>query len=199
MQLLFDNLAATIIAMTISLMLLTVHQRNQQAQVEAAGFYALRKQQIAFIETLRGDMAGMICDEEDPANTCPDLKENASNQTYTFYSRLGSNESIHKIIYKRRKVHELDDGTNLYQIQRYEDRPVSSDPDDHDGGSMPTVTSWTIHARGPEGETIAARAEAHQIDIRFETISPFADGEDLEPNPWEATYRPTYLREDKTL
>lgn len=198
MQLIFDNLAATIITMTIFLMLVTVHHRNQQAQVRASGSYMLRKQQVDFVETLRRDMAGMICDEDNPGSTCPDLEEDPTDRTFTFYSRLGSDEDVHKMIYKRRKVGERD-GTDLYQIQRYVDRSVSSDPDDYDGGSMPTITSWSIQARGPEAEEIEKRAEARQIHIRFETAPPIDDGEDLEPHPWEATYRPLYLRKDKTL
>lgn len=198
MQLIFDNLAATIITMTIFLMLVTVHHRNQQAQVRASGSYMLRKQQVDFVETLRRDMAGMICDEDNPAGTCPDLEEDSSDRTFTFYSRIGDDETVRKVIYKRRKVGERG-GTDLYQIQRYVDRSVSSDPSDFDGGSMPTITDWSIHARGPEGEKVENPADARQVHIRFETVSPIDNGEDLEPHPWEATYRPQYLRADKTL
>ncbi len=212
MQLIFDNLTATLIATTIFLMLITVHSRNQQAQVQAAGFYALRNQQINFIETLRRDMAGMVCIENDDGSTekCPEFEEDSTYQTYAFHSRLGDAASPTRVIYKRRKVDERD-GVDLYQIQRYEDASGSLlstllgnlDPDDYDGGSMSTITSWTIEAQGPEGEKIdpseGGPLDIRQIYIRFETIPPFGTGDDMAPTPWEATYRPMYLRGSKTL
>lgn len=191
MQLIFDNLIAVIVFGMITLMLMTAYMRNQSVKVEAAGAYALRAQQVAFISILRRDIAGMICDEENLA-TCPDFEVDPVDHTYTFHTRLGGvNSTLHKVTYKRRTVGESD-GEDRYQIQRYVDASGSLDPGDYDGGSMPTITNWSVRAVNEDGNTPTKKGDIRRIKVHFEAVPPYSM--DAQPHPWEATYRPMYLR-----
>lgn len=200
MQLIFDNLLATFVFGAIVLMVASTQARNQRVRVKAQGAYALRSQQLSFISTLRLDMAGMICDDSN-LTKCPDFEEDSSDNTYTFHTRLGGSSStatVYKVTYKRRQVGTLDDedNTKLYQIERYVDPSASlSDPD---GGSMSTITSWSIKALNGAGQPPSAKGDIRKIKIRFETVPPFTE-EGTETRPWEATYEPVHLREDNTV
>lgn len=198
MQLIFDNLLATFVFGAITLMIASTQVRSQRARVKAQGAYALRAQQVNFISILRRDMAGMICDEDNTA-TCPDFQVDSGDHTYTFHTRLGgANSSVHKVTYKRRQVSTIDDGTKLYQIQRYVDPSGTLDPSEREGGSMSTITSWSVTALNEDNGDPTAQGDIRKIKIRFETVSPFTD-KGAKTRPWEATYEPTYLREDNTL
>ena len=56
MHFLLDNLIATLVAGSVFLILIGINHRNQQAAFEAVNFYAMRQQQIAFIDMLKRDM-----------------------------------------------------------------------------------------------------------------------------------------------
>ena len=56
MQLILDNIVATIIAASVTLMLMTAQHSNQMAAVESTVFYMLERQMIDFQSIVRRDM-----------------------------------------------------------------------------------------------------------------------------------------------
>ena len=185
MQLLLDNLAATVLSATILLMLFGVTFRSQQAGVEAYTFEALRKQQVNFVETLRRDMLSLTWLE--------DVEEDPANQMFTFYIRhpaQGVGDST-KVVYARQKVEERD-GTDLYQIVRKTGPPGGTLA--QSGGSMPTLTAWSIRARNQQGGAIASASEAEQVQVQFEIIPFHEKKKPFDRRRWGATYRPKMLR-----
>ncbi len=189
MQLILDNLAATIIAGTIFLMLVAVSFRSQEAEMEAYTFEALRKQQVNFIETLRRDMLSL--------SSLEDIVEDPVSHTFTFYAWYPGESDSMKVVYRRVPV-EVRDGVQLYQIERYVG-PALGGTLDLDGASMPSLTAWRIEARNGEGSPdIAGPEEAEQVYIEFRAISPFAEEQPFQPQEWSATYRPRLLQ-DRTL
>ena len=185
MQLLLDNLAATAISAAIFLMLVGASLQSQQAEVEIYTFEVLRKQQVNFVETLRRDMLSLTWLE--------DLEEDPADQTFTFYIRLPAQSvgDSTRVVYERQKVEERD-GTDVYQIIRKAEPPGGTLK--QNGGSMPTITEWSIKARNQQGGAIASATEAEQVQVQFEVIPFHGKKKPFERRRWGATYRPKMLR-----
>lgn len=191
MQLLLDNLSASIITLTLFMMLVVINHRDREAQVQEAYFYSLRQQQVNFTQTLHRDMAGIVRVHQ--------VQEEPSDLTFSFTTRLADQTDTTHVTYKRRKVGELN-GVDLYQIHRYENAPAGTlDPNAYMGGSMPTIAAWTMVAQNEDGNIPVNSADARQIFVRFETVMPFESASEQVRWPYQATYRPVFLRPDKTL
>ena len=189
MQLLLDNLSATIIATAIFMMLAVLTHRKQKAHVKAVEHYALRKHQIGFIDMLRSDMAGIT--------RLWDTGEDPADQTFTFTANLGDDADTTVVTYKRVKVGERN-GASLYQIKRYLNQPNSPNGSP-DGASMSTITDWEIVAQNEQGTIPADAADARQVRVQFESVLPYTgDGENARRR-WGATFHPRLLNEDLTL
>lgn len=184
MQLILDNLAASIITMTIFLMLVAVNHRSQEAEMEAYVFESMRKRQINFIETLRRDMLSL--------SSMEDIIEDPSDHTFTFYAWYEGESDSMKVVYDRELV-EVRDGVELYQVRRLVG-PVSG-PLVQNGASMGTLTEWSIEARNGQGGEILDPGEAEQVRIEFALISPLAEEQPYQRQQWSATYRPRLLQD----
>jgi hypothetical protein len=181
MQILFDNLSSVIIATMVLLMLLAVSLRSQEDQVTTIRHETALNQQMSFIENvLRRDMAG--------AASVQDLGVQPDG-TFTFrkvrQASGGGTEEV-QVTYRRVETNTLDDGTQLYRIERRVDGDV-------DGGSMSTITSWNINVQNGQGAVPADAADAEQIDVSFDIVLPFSSDENVERRSWNATYRPRQM------
>ena len=56
MQLIFDNIVASMVGATVILMMMFVNHQSQLAATEAAGFYVMQQQVIDFTGTIKRDM-----------------------------------------------------------------------------------------------------------------------------------------------
>ena len=185
----YDNLAATLIAGTILIMLVAVNHRTQQAQIESTIFYTTRNMQVNFIETLRRDIVG--------ATRVKNVEEveSSSDTTFTFFSRVGADTTEIEITYKRTKAASRGD-VDLYRIERYEQRPGQSS--ELSGASMSTLTGWRVVGQNEQGNKPDSPEDVHQLYIWFEATPPL--GDDLtERRHWEATFRPHHLNSDMSL
>lgn len=195
MQLLLDNLLATIVTSTVFLILVSVNWRSQQNKMDSINHYALKKQEINFVETIKKDLAGV--------NDVVTVKEQADG-SFTFQTYLDMNSStLYEVTYKREFVGmRLDD--SLFQIKRFE-KNLSTGAIVYGGSSMLTVTTWKIEAHTTSGQLAGIPAAAQQIYVRFEATLPFeTDWQQhgnltLTTSRWEATFRPPLLRNKGTV
>lgn len=184
MHILLDNLSAQIITGGLLLMLITVQARGQRTLHEVMGFYALRKQQVSFIDFLKRDLQNVT--------DASSLDEDPTTLTFTFYGQTDpADTTAHQVAYKRRLL-GTQDGVEVYDVQRFVDGVYA-------GGSMPTITDWQISARNAEGGAVAAPADARQIYVRFEVLNPFGSHVGMGRTRWEATFRPPGLHPDDNV
>lgn len=183
MQLILDNLTALLVTSTLLVILLVVHQRNQNVQVQETNYSALRKHQVNFVQTLQRDISGIYRIE---------TTEEQPDSTFSFWTRLPSSMDTVRVVYQRRKVGERA-GQDLYQVLRYESPTGSLTSSNHDGGSIPSLTDWNIMVLNRDGNPPEGAEDARQVHIRFEALTPFDDGEKLVRRPWEATFYPVML------
>ncbi len=180
MQLIFDNLVAIMIAGVLFMILVAVNQRSRTAAIESSNYYALKQQELNFVETLKRDLQNVT----DLQST----SEDPSTLEFRFKARTNpSDTSRHAIVYRRVYQGEQDD-ESLYQVERIVDG-VS------DGGSMSTIVTWNIVAQNGDGVAVSDIANARQDFVQFEAINPFERGDTVDKSRWEATFRPPLLQQ----
>ena len=184
MQFIFDNLTAILIAGVLFLVLVAVNHRSRISAVETSNYYALKQQQLSFVEILKRDMQN--------ATALETATEDAVVLEFRFTARTDPNDAAeHDVIYRREYVKE-EQGHDLYQVMRYVDGVA-------DGGSMPTILTWQIIAQNEEGVQVTDVGNARQIFVHFEAVNPFAEGETIGRSRWEATFRPPLLQLATTI
>lgn len=184
MQFIFDNLAAILIAGVLFLVLVAVNQRSRVAAVETSNYYALKQQQLSFVETVKRDLQNVT--------SLDTVTEDPTTLEFRFTARTDPSVSAeHSVVYRREAVGTRD-GHNLYQIIRSVDG-VSA------GGSMSTMLNWVIVAQNEEGLQVPNVDDARQIFLRFEALNPYSEGETVGRSRWEATFRPPLLQQATTI
>ena len=186
MQLIFDNIVATMVGATVILMMMFTQHQTQVAATEAAGFYIMQQQTIDFTGTIQRDMQNL----SSVANT------KMVDSTFTFFSQVSATDTTKKqVTYLRKKAgSRVIDGTTvaLYQIERWIDGAPA-------GGSIASITEFSIEALNGEGNSISDAADAEQIHVAFRVVPPIrvevVDGLTVGDTRWETTYRPRMLRD----
>lgn len=183
MHFLIDNLIAMIIAGAIFLILIGVNHRNQEAAFEATNFYAMRQQQLTFIDMLKRDMQNVSRLES---------VQEVGNDFILFVTEPGS--SIEKrVVYRRVGVA----GTEYFRI----DRMVETSPGvfQRQGQSAATIAAWHIVARNASNQVVTDPLAATQVYIRFESVAPFREGRTIKRARWDAAFRPPMIQPNISL
>lgn len=180
MQLIFDNIVAIMIGGVLFLILVGVNQRSRVAAVESSAYYALKQQELNFIETLKRDMQNVT--------NLQSVEEDPGTLEFQFQARTDPSDTTRRTIVYRRVFQEERGGHDLYQVQRR----VDGSPE---GGSMATIVTWDIVAQNEEGVEVADVANARQVFVRFEAVNPFQESDTIDRSRWEATFRPPLLQQ----
>ena len=184
MQLIFDNLVAVMIAGVLFLMLVAVNHRSQMAAVESSNYYALKQQELTFVETLKRDMQNVT--------NLQSITEDPMMLEFRFQARTDPADTTRRSVIYRRVYKGVQEGHNLYQVNRIVEGTS-------DGGSMSTIVDWKIIAQNEEGVQVSDVANARQIYVRFEALNPFKEGETVDRSRWEATFRPPLLQQATSI
>ena len=184
MQFIFDNLSAILIAGVLFLILVAVNHRSKIAAVESSNYYALKQQQLSFVEVLKRDMQNVT--------ELQTITEDPMSLEFRFRARTDPNDTnIHNVVYRRVAGTEQE-GQTVYQIRRY----VDGSPD---GGSMATIVTWNIVAQNEQGVQVTDVDNARQVFLSFEALNPFEKGETVGYSQWEATFRPPLLQQASSV
>ncbi|HET6569472.1 MAG TPA: hypothetical protein VFG50_16000 [Rhodothermales bacterium] len=183
MQFILDNMLAAVIAATLFLMLVVLSVRGMNTTINATNSYALKKQELNFVEVLKQDLHGVkkvLTPIEDPADS-----------TFRFRAKINTdiNDTSTVVVEYHRIFVEMRDTVALYQIQRSEDGQAG-------GASMLTVTDWKIEALNADGNPVTSSTldKAEQIHIRFEAAAPWKEDDVVRRSRWEVTFHPPLLR-----
>lgn len=183
MHFLLDNLVATIIAGSIFLILIGVNHRNQQAAFESVNFYAMRQQQISFVDLLKRDMQNV---------TRLESTQEVGNDFTMFVTEPNTSDEV-RVIYRREAV----SGTDYYRIRRLvEVTPGTLVPQ---GRSSETVALWHIRARNSSSQPVNSVEAATQVYVRFEMGAPFREGKVVQRARWDAAFRPPMIQPNVSL
>ena len=177
MQILLDNLTATIMGGAILLMIITANMSNRESLTDSTAFYSMMMKQEAFAYMLTRDLQGV--------ESLSSIEE-ASDSTFRFRGHIGDNATLHTIVYKREYVRDYE-GTPYYQIYRMVDGEIV-------GGSGDIITSWRIEAQDATGAKVTDTDAAKQIYVRFDVGSKIGDQAKIEQTYWEASFFPPLLR-----
>lgn len=184
MQFIFDNLAATLIAGVLFLILVAVNHRSRMSALESSSYYALKQQELSFVEMVKRDMQNVT--------VLYSIVEDPSTMEFRFDARTDPTDTAsHSVVY-RRVFYKYNEGQNLYRIERLVDG-VSS------GGSTSTLIAWAVVAQNEEGVKVSDVADARQIFVSFEALSPYQKGETIDKSRWEATFRPPLLQQATSI
>jgi len=185
MLVLIDNTVATIVGMTIMLILLVINVRGKQSSERATVFYDKNTMALTFTEILSRDMRNLsrvVTTEE-------------TDSTFIFFAQTEPSDTTKNLVEYRRFYTGQHDGENLYRISRYVDQVNT-------WSGIPTLTYWEIVAQDENGNTVGGPGEARQVFIRFEAVRPFhaktEEGIGEDKISWESRYLP-YLLGDMNL
>jgi len=182
MHFLLDNLIATLVAGSVFLILIGINHRNQQAAFEAVNFYAMRQQQIAFIDMLKRDMQNV---------TRLETATEQGNEFILFVTEPSTSNEI-RVIYRREPVI----GTDYVRIQRYE---IQGSSQVAAGRSADTISHWQIVARNAASQPVVDPTAATQVYINFEMGAPFREGRIVKRARWDAAFRPPMLQPNVSI
>ena len=197
MHIIWENLTATILMLSIAFVLVTVNARNHASLNESTAYYALKSQGIAFTELLKRDLQGVeeVFDYESGADS-----------TFAFRAHIGEDPTSYLIEYRQRhvktrwvevvneqgQVEEIP--VKLYEIQRFVDGQRY-------GGSMASLTKWVVKTLNAEDDTLDGSADlsnCRKVYVRFEAAPPHyvksstrtIDTETVDRMRWQATFVP---------
>ena len=189
MQLWLDNIAASIVLVVLAMMLLSVESRTQQAMLEQSSFYAMRTQQLRFIETLERDLHN--------AYRIDDTGMVGADSLFDFRTTLSANHAdTVRVRYRLRRV-----GTSgtvaLFQMERYERSAAGVYA--LRGASPALVTTMRLQAQNEQAGGVTDATDARQVMVSFELLTPWRANLDrvatIERVRWETTYRPLVLHD----
>jgi hypothetical protein len=184
MYILFDNIAATLMASVLVMLLIVSTIRQQQMVVESTMFYQAITQTEGFAQTLQRDLQGMT-EVYTPTETTDSL--------FRFQGRIANDPNLREITYRREFVRDRDT-TAMYRIVRYVDG-------DEAGGSADLITEWTIEARTDQGQPIpdpSGLENARQIYVRLVMAPAVKPERTVDRLVWESTFYPP-LRSSQQL
>lgn len=186
MQLILDNIVASMVGSTVILMMMFVNHQSQMAATEAAGFYIMQKQVMSFTGTVQRDMQNLSS-----VTTVTEV-----DSVFTFFAQVSPTDTTKREVeYRRKSAGQRTVGGSTVQVFQIE-RWVSGSPA---GGSIATITDWNIQAQNAEGNSVADPADTRQISVGFRVIPPIdvqaLEGVTIGDTRWEALYRPRMLRD----
>ena len=196
MHFLFDNIVASIVGAVILLVMVATHHRNQLASIEATSYYMLQQQVLDFTSTIQRDMQNL--------SSIQTLKESADTTEtgyvgkFVFRAQTSPTDTTKRLITYRRKnagVRQRKGQANikLYQVVRLVDGNMT-------GGSIATLTSWSIQGLNEAGNSASSLGDVKQIKVSMAAATPIEvvtpDGVTIRDTRWESTFRPRMLRDD---
>ncbi len=194
MQFLFDNIVASIVGAVILLMMVATHHRNQLASAEATSYYMLQQQVLDFTSTIQRDMQNV--------SSVQNLSEDTTGAygyagAFSFRAQTSPTDTTKRLVtYRRKQVgtrYRKGEGTlTFFQIERIVEGAMT-------GGSIATITDWTIEVLNEEGNPAGTVGDAKQVRVGLAAATPVdvdaREGIAIRDTRWQATFRPRMLRD----
>lgn len=186
MQLIFDNIVASMVGASVLLIMIGTHQRNQIAAAEATAHYMLRQQVIDFTDVIQRDMQNL--------SSVIDVAE--TDSAFRFMAQTDvADTTKREVKYEREYAGTAvdEDGVSVavYRIVRYVDGNVA-------GGSLSTLSEWAITALNEDEAAILLPGDAAAVRVQLAALPPVYvgknEGKNMQGTRWQATYRPHLLR-----
>lgn len=186
MQLIFDNIIASMIGGVVLLILVTTHHRNQLAAAEASGYYMLQQQVMDFTGTIQRDLQNM--------SAAVDVVE--VDDEFQFMAQVDAADTTKKLVtYRRESRGQLEDSdgnlVDVYQIVRLVNGSVA-------GGSISSISEWSVEGLNLDESAVADPADVAAVRIAMHVLPPVlvepTDGLAMRGTRWQATFRPRLLR-----
>ena len=191
MTLLLDNVLAGIIACTVGLVLLATQTRINEQTIERTRYYAARRSQAIFLQTLERDLHNVV--------SLTSVKMGTTDSTFTFTAYLDSTNTTQGTVSYRYKRAGTAGGTPIYRVQRFVTQGGTTT---QNGGTLDALIGWNVEARSDDNVAVTTASDARQIYIWFSSVSPLANASGSQSLSsvgsvqWEARYRPPLLRPD---
>ncbi len=184
-----DNLLAAIIGCTVGIVLFASQQRINDHDIERLRYYAARRGQAVFLQTLERDLHNIV--------SLNSISMGATDSTFSFVAYLDStNTATGTVAYRMRRAGTAA-GTPIYRVTR---AVTSGSTTSQQGGSLDTITGWRIESRSDDNEAVVSTSEARQVYVWFASVSPLINRSgdqrlaSVSTINWEASYRPPSLR-----
>lgn len=185
MQVIFDNIAALVIGSVVMLILGAVHQRGQHAAVEANAFYALKQQQLTFVQVLQHDLNSAV--------SLTSASIDPASGSFTFQTRPDPAGTALRGVTYRRVAEQQPDGSTAERIVRMVDGKES-------GATGPFVTRWAIQVRNGEGKAVSSAVDGREIAVSIELTYPTSSKTDaVEKLTFDMTFYPPLLQQRTTI
>lgn len=203
MQLLLDNLGASIIAGTVMLMVVSLQLRAQQTAVEAAVAYRGKAHTMRFADMISTEFPKIGEGTSDTTSAIQD-HSTADGQTQQFVFmatttpggpgvEIQYNLIVDDTISVERWDEEKEDQVvvevPIYRMERVED-----------GGSetvvMTNIKHWAVELLDSDGDPTSTISDVRQLRVRLSCLYEAGSGDarTVHRTLWGSTFRPTSLR-----
>ncbi len=191
----YDNLAATLVAMAVLVVLLSMQQRMRDVSIEQVGMYTAKKHSLDFGLWMRDDIAniglgvfGPAVIEHTPHATLPGV-----TSSFSFLKKLNpSDPTPSTISYQLEEVYEADGVTQqtiqvdtlavpLFEVRRLVNGAV-------EGKSAGFITYFAIELLDVNGAPVGGVVElTEQVRMTFSMGVPYASRSYVRETHWGAT------------
>ncbi|MEZ4699548.1 MAG: hypothetical protein R2834_04395 [Rhodothermales bacterium] len=194
----YDNLAATMVALAVLLVLVSMQQRMRDVSIEQVGVYAAKKQSLEFGLWMRDDIAnignGVGSGVPPVTGYVPHATLPGMTSSFSFLAIPpdDSTGTVATISYQLTPVYESDGVTPrtigvdsltvpLFEVQRFVDGVL-------DGKSAPYVTYFNIDLLDVNGVSVAGAPQlTEQIRMSFSMGVPLTQRSYVRETHWGAT------------
>lgn len=186
MQILLDNLLATLIGTTVTLILLATTLQSNTASVDQTMYYAAKQHTVSLTEMIESDFdnIGMgVAPVLDPITEYTD-------STISFLRKLDpADAGTVTIRYLRSKVDSLEiDNVKQpgYEVIRYVDGAVS-------GKSPNYISTFTVTFQDADGTPVSGWATASSVAVQMHIAVQGTSNAYVHETRWNRTFRPSNL------
>lgn len=191
MQFIFDDLTATIVAMTALLLLLTVQSRAVESNVARTSRNMMKEQAQSFSTWLEKDLEqiGQNMDKEERKDQRPfkdpkkeDLDDGDTyTKQFTFYRDRGEGNTETRIA-TRYEIEQVSNKSRpLFQLTR-KTREVGKESWDEvgvDGQSPPSLGYFKVDLLDRDAKSTTNYEDVRSVRVRFSVVSPFHNEESV--------------------
>ncbi len=202
MQLILDNIVAAMVAGAILLIITVGMHENQQAQVAATNYYALKSAAYGFIDILERDLQNA-----DSVLTVG-MNLNDPSAAFAFYSQFDSTTTtsfcVRYELIETETRSTPEGSVQLYKVQRYQGPPPPADcltdPGVESSGASPgIIREWSITPLNESDQSVTESNKlgaSRSVKVHFAFGSPFKveSESDVKETSWTRTFRPRLMR-----
>lgn len=183
----FDNLIASMIAIVVVLVMLSLQRQGGDVAADATRYHSAKKDELNLVEMVKHDFQNMRADLLNGPHITM-----YTDSTIEFRAQVDGDGTVARIGYLRKRTGRVHDGAPVYVVERYVEGERS-------GGNLGNTVEFTVKLFddiGNEISNLSQMGSVTTIGVSTSGISSFGAGDHVQRTRWSSMFRPSRLAID---